>query len=257
MSMKSSLIAATLILLGFYMAFSQTAFDPAAPGRTNANYSSSDGASLKGYLAVPAGAGPFPAVVMIHEWWGLTGNMTAMADVLSKEGYVVLAADLYRGKVARLPAEAQKLASETPQVQMAMDLDAAFTYLAGLPNVRRTSIASLGFCFGGSQSMRLGTRNNALAAVVIFYGGGPIQKVVDLGSLAGPVLGIYGEKDPSISAEQVRGFERAMNEKGVANSVNIYPGVGHAFVKSDTYDKGGSPEAAWKQAVAFLKTNLK
>jgi carboxymethylenebutenolidase len=106
--------------------------------------------------------------------------------------------------------------------------------------------------------MYMGTRNPELAAVVIFYGGGPIQRAADLGSMrqAGPVLGIYGEEDGNIPVSQVRNFEDALESRKVEHTVTIYPGVGHAFVKSNTYNSGGAPEEAWNQMVMFLKENL-
>jgi carboxymethylenebutenolidase len=74
---------------------------------------------------------------------------------------------------------------------------------------------------------------------------------------AGPVLGIYGEEDGNIPVEQVRAFEQALESLNVENTVTIYPGVGHAFVKSDTYNSGGAPEDAWNQMVTFLNRHLK
>lgn len=248
-------IALAVLLAGAVSA----AEDPKDPGPTNVAFPADDGAELKAYLALPQGQGPFPGVILIHEWWGLNRDTTILADALSKEGFAVLAADAFRGKVAREAADAQKQTRETPAAQIAADLDAAFRFLAAHPKVSPSSIASWGFCFGGSQSMRMGARNPGLAAVVIFYGGGPFQKAEDLGQMAkaGPVLGVYGEQDAGIPVAQVKNFERAMFERGVRHTVTIYPGVGHAFVKSDTYDRGGPAEQAWKQAVAFLKSNLK
>jgi len=169
------------------------------------------------------------------------------------------AADAFRGKVAREAADARRQTTETPAAQIASDLDAAHGFLARHPSVRRDKISSLGFCFGGTQSMRMGARNPGLAAVVIFYGGGPFQNAADLGRMdtAGPVLGIYGETDAGIPVEQVRKFEAALNERNIRNTVTVYPGVGHAFVKSGTYNRGGAPEQAWKQAVDFLKASLR
>lgn len=235
-----------------------SAQDASDPGKTNVSFPAADGAVLGGYLALPQGSGPFPGVVLIHEWWGLNRDTTILADALAKEGFAVLAADAFRGKVAREPSEARKQTSETPADRIASDLDAAAAYLASKPEVRKDRIASWGFCFGGTQSMRMGARNPGLAAVVIFYGGGPFQKPEDLGKMdtAGPVLGIYGAEDKGIPVEQVANFEKAMNARGIRNTVTVYPGVGHAFVKSTTYDKGGAPEQAWKQAVGFLKENL-
>jgi carboxymethylenebutenolidase len=235
--------------------FAQEALDP---GRKNVSFSGSDGVTLQGYLALPSGSGRFPAVVMIHEWWGLNHDTTMLADALAREGFVVLAADAFRGSVAQTPADARKQLTGTPREQIAADLDAALDFLRSHPRVKADSVASLGFCFGGTQSMYMGTRNPELSAVVIFYGGGPIQEAAQLGSMqeAGPVLGIYGKEDRGISVDQVRKFEDAMEDRGVENTITVYPGVGHAFVKSDTYQSGGAPELAWKQAVNFLRDTL-
>lgn len=107
--------------------------------------------------------------------------------------------------------------------------------------------------------MWMGTRNPELAAVVIFYGGGPIQDAAQLGSMrqAGPVLGIYGEEDGGIPVEQVRNFERALEARNVENTITVYPGVGHAFVKSNSYQNGAQAEQAWNQMVEFLDRTLK
>ena len=171
---------------------------------------------------------------------------------------MVLAADAFRGRVAQTADEARKQTAETPREQIATDLDAALNYLREHPRVDPQRVASLGFCFGGTHSMRMGTRNPQLASVVIFYGGGPIQDVRQLGSMreAGPVLGIYGEKDAGIPVEQVRNFENALRSAGVQNTVTVYPGAGHALVKSSTYQDGGTAEMVWRQMLAFLKENL-
>lgn len=195
---------------------------------------------------------------MIHEWWGLNEDTTILADVF--RGKVAReAAEAFRGKVAREAAEARKQTTEIPATQITSDLDAAFRFLTTLPKVRRDKIASLGFCFGGTQSMRMVARNPGLASVVIFYGGCPFQTASKLGNIdkAGPVLGIYGEKDQGFPVEQVRNFEAAFWERGIPHTITIYPNVGHAFVKSTTYNKGGAPEQAFIQAVSFLKQNLR
>ena len=232
--------------------------DPLAPGKRNVTYPGPGGVTLQGYLATPRGSGPFPAVVMIHEWWGLNQDTTLLADALAREGFVVLAADAFRGSVAQTRDEARKQVTETPREQIGADLDAALDYLRSHPQVDPDRVASMGFCFGGTQSMYMGTRNPELAAVVIFYGGGPIQEADQLGSMrqAGPVLGIYGKEDGGIPVEQVRKFEQAMESRGVENTITVYPGVGHAFVKSNTYNDGGAPQQAWNQLVTFLKTTL-
>lgn len=229
---------------------------PESPGMRNVSYLAADGTTLRGYLAVPDGEGPFPAVVMIHEWWGLNHDTTLLADALAEEGFVVLAADAFRGSVAQTVAEARRQVGSTPREQIFSDLDAAFAFLADHQAVQPDRIASLGFCFGGTHSMYMGTRNPDLAAVVIFYGGGPIQSAGELGVMAGPVLGIYGREDGSIPLAQVEGFRAALAERDVTHEVTVYPGVGHAFVKSGTYGTPGMARAAWLQAVSFLQREM-
>ena len=232
------------------------AADPRDPARTNASFPGPDGVSLHGYLATPPGGGRTPAVLMIHEWWGLNADTAALADALAAEGYVVLAADAFRGSVAREPEAARKQATETPRERIAADLDAALGWLRAHARVDPARVASLGFCFGGTQSMLMGTRRSELAAVVVFYGGRPIQEAPQLGVLKGPVLGIYGEQDQGIPSEQVRGFEAALASRAIPHTITVYPGVGHAFVKSGTHRDGGTAEKAWRQAVDFLGRTL-
>ena len=245
-----------LVLMG--MAFASFAEGPMSPADRNVRYPAPDGTTLRGYLAVPSGSGPFPAVLMIHEWWGLNRDTTMLADALAKEGYVVLAADAFRGSVAQSPDKAMQQVRSTPREQIAGDLDAALNFLRSHSKVDSDRVASLGFCFGGTQTMYMGTRNPELTAVVIFYGGGPITEANQLGRMpdAGPVLGIYGEEDGNIPVSDVRAFEDALEARNVEHTVTVYPGVGHAFVKSDSYNAGGTAEEAWRQMVSFLDENL-
>lgn len=246
-----SLIAAPAVV------FAQDA-DPMAPAERNVSYPAADGTTIRGYLATPGGAGRRPAVLMIHEWWGLNRDTTRLADALAREGFVVLAADAFRGSVAQQASGAMQQLRTTPAEQIASDLDAALDYLKSHPSVDPARIASLGFCFGGTQSMRMGTRRPDLAAVVIFYGGGPITDPSELGTMpaADPVLGIYGAQDNNIPVSAVRGFERALEQRDVTHTITVYDGVGHAFVKSTTYNQGGAPEEAWNQMLTFLKREL-
>jgi carboxymethylenebutenolidase len=260
MNLKRQTFILTLVF-ALTLAISGTAFaqDMMDPGPTNVSFAGPGGVTLKGYLAMPSGSGPFPGVVMVHEWWGLNRDTTMLADALAREGFVVLAADAFRGSVAKTPGDAMKQVSTTPREQIAGDLDAALGFLRSHTQVDAERVASLGFCFGGTQSMYMGTRNPELAAVVIFYGSGPIQDAAQLGSMreAGPVLGIYGEEDGNIPVAQVRTFEKALRSRNVENTITVYPGVGHAFVKSNTYQNGAQAQQAWNQMVKFLGRTLK
>lgn len=251
------LLLFVLVLMVPAVLFAQS--DPADAARTNASYPAADGTTLRGYLARPSGSGPFPGVLMIHEWWGLNVDMARLADALAEEGFVVLAPDAFRGSLAKTPQEAMAQLRSTPQEQIASDLDSALDFLRNHSAVEADSVATMGFCFGGTQSMYLGTRAEDLAAVVTLYGSGPIQEASNLGNLSQnePLLGIFGEEDSNIPVSEVRGFEDALEQRGVEHTITVYPGVGHAFVKSTTYDQGGAPEEAWNQLVSFLNKELK
>ena len=198
-----------------------------------------------------------PAVVMIHEWWGLNDHIKDMADELANEGYVVLAADLYNGEVAADPNRARELSSsvrENPEEAIS-NLQSAVQYLASLPNVNSSRIASLGWCFGGGQSLQLAlnSEQNPLAATVIYYGN-LVNDTNQLSKINWPVLGVFGDQDQSIPVESVNAFEQALNETGITNEIYLYSGVGHAFANpsGDNY----APEEtvdAWEKTLAFLK----
>lgn len=197
-----------------------------------------------------------PAVVMIHEWWGLNDNIKEMADELAGEGYVVLGADLYNGEVATDPNRARELSSsvrENPQ-QAITNLQSAVQYLASLPNVNGSRIAALGWCFGGGQSLQLAlnSEQHPLAATVIYYGN-LVNDTSELSKIKWPVLGIFGDQDNSIPVDSVRAFGRGLNETGVTNEIYIYPGVGHAFANpsGDNYAPQETADA-WQKTLTFL-----
>lgn len=257
--MKRVYTLLTVLITLFALPSTATAqSDASGPGETNVEYRAADGTTLRGYLAQPDGPGPHPAVLMIHEWWGLNRDTQLLADALAAEGYLVLAPDAFRGSLARTSQEAIAQLRATPQEQIAGDLDAALAFLMDYGTVDSDRVASMGFCFGGTQSMYLGTRAEGLAAVVTFYGSGPIRSVAELGNIPAnaPLLGIFGEDDRSIPPTEVRAFERALTTAGAAHEITVYPGVGHAFVKSSTYNRGGAPEQAWNQLIAFLDREL-
>ena len=203
-----------------------------------------------------------PAVVMIHEWWGLNENIKNMAENLAKEGYVVLAVDLYNGQVANTTESAQNLVSkvrENPSESI-NNLQHAVRYLTSLENVNSSKIASLGWCFGGGQSLQLALNTEPeypLAATIIYYGN-LVSDPESLSKIKWPVLGIFGDQDKSISVDSVKQFEAALNENGITNEIYIYKGVGHAFANpsGDNYAQQETQDA-WQKTVSFLKEYLK
>lgn len=226
---------------------------------TNVTYTDADGNELRGYLAQPEGEGPFPAVLMIHEWWGLNAGMPVMADALAAEGYVVLAPDAYRGRVTNQVPRALWLRLTTPEEQVFSDLDTALLYLMELPTVDDERVASFGFCFGGGHSLQLGLRQSERLAMTMIYYGSLVTDPDLLRPLteAQPVLGVFAAEDQQIFVEEVLEFEAALNSLGVSNQISIYPDVGHAFINEDNFNQPGAAGDAWQEAVDFLAQEFK
>ena len=229
------------------------------PADTNVRYPAPDGTVISGFLAVPDGDGPFPAVLMIHEWWGLNQDVSIMAEGLAREGYVVLAPDAFRGALATSVPSAISLNRSLSQSQIFGDLDAALDFLVSLDVVDPGRVATMGFCFGGRQSMHLGIRADGLAAVITLYGSGLVTDPAELGNMAAnaPVLGIFGGSDTSIPLREVRAFEEALVSVGARNTIAVYDDMGHAFVKSTNFNGDGPSGRAWRQLVDFLNAEVK
>lgn len=226
---------------------------------TNVTFTAVDGTILRGYLATPDEPGPHPAVLLIHEWWGLNEMIPVMADALAREGYVVLAADAYRGKVTAAVPRALYLRLSTPTEQIRSDLDDALAYLMSREEVDASRIASMGFCFGGGESLQLGLRQSENLALTIIYYGSLVTDPDLLRPLvaAQPVLGVFAEEDQQIFVENVLEFEAALNSLDIENQITIYPGVGHAFITKENFNQPGIAGDAWQEAVDFLAANFK
>ncbi len=251
----------SIVVLGVFLLGGPIAWEMAtgvsATNFTNVTYSATDGTELHGYLATPEEEGSYPAVLLIHEWWGLNEDITHIADQLAEEGYIVLAPDAYRGKLTAQVPRALYITLNMSAEMVESDLDDALAYLRAHPDVDPENVASWGFCFGGRQSMYLGTRHGDLAAVITYYGGGPITDPAELGDMNGPVLGIWGADDQQIPLSEVDAFQAALNSRGIENEFTVYQEVGHAFLDSENLNDPNHPaSAAWAQTLAFLDRNM-
>lgn len=242
----------------------------------NARWRSESDTELGGYLIRPADArrylggpppgapapnepsadGRYPAVLLLHEWWGLNNEIVQMADALAADGYIVLAPDLLRGRLAISVPGTLLLMATTPSDRIAADIDTARAYLAEIPEVDPERIAVAGFCFGGTQAMRAGARWEENGATAVFYGGGPIQESAELGYLgaSAPLLAIYGAEDRSIPLDQVEQFRSLL--AGRDAEVLVYEGEGHAFVDPLSIRVEGSGAEAWYRFRQFLQEEL-
>jgi carboxymethylenebutenolidase len=252
------LIAALILILAGFIVYDAN-FGQSSTGLTNITYENSEGETLRGYLAEPEGEGPFPAVLLIHEWWGLNEGIVVMADALAEEGYIVLAADAYRGRLTSQIPRAIWMRLTTPEEIVFDDLDVALTYLQNLPEANAERTASLGFCFGGEHSLQLGLRQSERLAMTILYYGAVETNVELLRPLinAQPVLGVFAGEDRSIFVDDVLEFEAALNSLNISNQITIYPGVGHAFINEDNFNQPGIAGDAWQEAIDFLAENFK
>jgi carboxymethylenebutenolidase len=214
------------------------------------------GPDVRAYVAKPAGNGPHPAVIMIHEFYGLNKSIVSKADLLAKEGYLVIAPDTFRGSTTSwIPRAIFQVVTSRPE-NVNADLDSVYAWLESQPDVDAERIAIAGFCYGGRASLTYSLHNNRLASTVIFYGSPETDPAV-LKTLPGPVLGIFGGADQSIPVEQVNAFEAALTEAGVPHEITIYEGQPHAFVHdAEGIMAGGAQGEAWSQMLAFLETNL-
>jgi carboxymethylenebutenolidase len=223
---------------------------------TNIRIPNAGGPEVRAFVARPSTPGPHPAVIMIHEFWGLNESIVGKARALAEEGYVVVAPDLFRGNsTAWVPRAVFQVVSNPPE-QTNVDLNAVFDWLAAQPDVKADRVAAMGFCFGGGASLRFSLVNNRLAATAVFYGS-TVADPEALKALPGPVLGIFGGADASIPLSEVRAFEAGLQAAGVPHEITVYEGQPHAFVTSiEDIRRGGIQQRAWNQLLAFLKQSL-
>lgn len=228
----------------------------AAEGKS-VSYKSGD-ETVSGMIYTPAGRGPFPALIVIHEWWGLNDWVKGQASKLADEGYVVLAIDLYRGKVADTPELAHELMRGVPEDRATRDLKAAFAYLAAQPNVKKDRIGAIGWCMGGGYSLDVALTEPSLAADVINYGHLATDPE-ELKKIHAPILGLFGGQDRGITPEDVKKFQAAMEKLGKKIEVKIYPDAGHAFENPNNKQGYRAEDAAdaWQRTVIFLAGALK
>jgi carboxymethylenebutenolidase len=216
----------------------------------------SDGDPVAGYLSLPA-SGRGPGVLVIQEWWGLVDHIRDVCDRFSREGFVALAPDLYRGERAGDPDSAGRLMMGLEIPRAARDLDAAVLALLGNEAVVGPRLGAVGFCMGGQLALFAATRNPRIGAVVDFYGIHP-NVTLDLSGLGASVLGIFAERDGFVPPEVARKLEADLHAAGKRARFEIYPGVDHAFfndTRPDVYDAKAAARA-WAETLAFLRAEL-
>jgi carboxymethylenebutenolidase len=216
--------------------------------------------SSSGYLVYPSATTgkKVPAVIMIHENRGLNDYIRSMANTLAREGYVVLAVDLFKGQVAQTSQQAQQLSSSARSNPAATisNLQAAVNYVSSLPLVDSSKIASIGWCFGGGQSLQLAlhSEQHPLVATILYYGTPLVTDKQQLSKIKWPVLGIFGDKDQAIPLSNIQQFKAALDSIGIPNEIHIYKGLGHAFANPSGANYAPNETVdAWQKTLEFLK----
>jgi carboxymethylenebutenolidase len=220
----------------------------------------SNGHTIKGYLATPADGASGPGVIVIQEWWGLVDHIKDVAERFAREGFVALAPDLYDGASTREPDEAGKLMMALNMERVAKDLGGAIDRVVADPQCSSAGVGVVGYCMGGGLALLLATfRPDAVKAVAPYYGLIPWESArPDWSKLTAPVEGHYGEKDGYFGPGLVRALEEELRALGKDATLQVHPGVDHAFF-NDTRPEVYDPEQAGQafgSTVAFFRTHI-
>ncbi len=207
----------------------------------------------KAYLSLPAGKGPFPGIVVIHEWWGLNANIEHWADRLASAGWAALAVDLYSGTVATTPDQAMAAMKAVDETTAKTVISAAIDFLGKDPRIQAPKRAVIGWCFGGGWSLQTALAHPELDGVIMYYGMLETDPA-KLGVIKGRLLGMFGNQDKGIPPAEVDKFEAALKQAGVRAEIHRYDAP-HAFANPSNphYDQASAADA-WSHVLAFLAT---
>jgi len=217
-----------------------------------------NGTPGSGFLVMPEGAGPFPAVVVIQEWWGLNEQIKGTARRFAEQGYITLAPDLYHGRVVSEPNEAQKEAMNLDRPRAVQEIVGAVSFLKAHDAVTPKKIGIVGFCMGGGLTLAAANATQDLGAAVAFYGGGA-PDVDAFAQNKAAILNLCGEKDDWVT-NNIQALDASFTERGYSfpHSLVVYPGAQHAFFnerRPEVYDPAASTDA-FARALGWFKEYL-
>ncbi len=224
-----------------------------APGTFEPQGTIVDIAGTKAYVSVPSGQGPFPAIVVIHEWWGKNQHIEHWADRLATAGWAAIAVDLYGGVVATDRDTAMSAMKSVDDVKAAATISAALEYASRDAKIRATRKAVIGWCFGGGWSFKTALAHPELAGAIIYYG----QVDTDPAKLApikAKVMGVFATRDKGIPTTTIDAFEAGLRQAGVDAKIYRYDAE-HAFANPSNpiYDENAASDA-WSHVLTFLRS---
>jgi carboxymethylenebutenolidase len=240
----------------FLLALVFLAISSFAATSKSVSYKSGD-ETVQAILYTPGGKGPFPGILVIHEWWGLNDWIKEQGSKLADQGYVTLAIDLYRGKVATTPEQAHEI-MRIPEDRAKRDLHAAIVFLQAQPDVNKDRLGAIGWCMGGGYSLDVALQEPTLKADVINYGHLATDPEA-LKKINASILGLFGAKDQGITPDDVKKFGEQLDKLGKVESIKIYPDAGHGFENPNNKDGYRAEDAAdaGKRTAEFLAGTLK
>jgi len=231
----------------------------------NVTYAS-DSITMNGYIVYDENKeGPRPAVIVVHEWWGLNDYSKMRARELAKLGYIAMAMDMFgNGQQADNPDDAGKLAGpfyQNPQMAQPR-FDAALEKLKTYPQADPSQVAAIGYCFGGAQVLNLARFGEDLKGVVSFHGNLAVT-APDKNLLKADILVCHGAADPFVPQEEVDRFKQQMDSIGASYTFKAYEGATHAFTNPNATEKGekfnipirydaAADSASWNDMKAFF-----
>jgi carboxymethylenebutenolidase len=212
--------------------------------------------ATRGYLAVPQGEGPFPAVILIHEWNGVVERIRHTADAFAAHGYIAFAADLYRGQTGSNRDENIALMREAraDEDTIIRNLDAAVRWVReNTPSTGK--VATVGWCFGGGLALSYALGGERHEGTAIFYGS-LLDDPEAMSHIHHEVYGTFAENDRGIPVAEVEAFVEALRSAGIDNDVHIYDEVDHGFwlyTERDPANNRPAAAHAWERLKMYLE----
>lgn len=214
------------------------------------------------WVVYPERSDAAPVVVVVHEIFGMSDWIRAVADSFAAEGFIAIAPDLLSGKRpdgggTDTIAEPRRAISALDPGEVKLRIDASAEYALSLP-AAGDKYGVVGFCWGGSTTFRYAAEQPGAAAAIVYYGAAPDEEA--LGRLQVPVLGLYGGDDARVNAT-IEGARATIDAQGGRYEVEIYEGAGHGFLRAQSHPERGAANlagaaAAWPRAVAFFRELL-
>jgi carboxymethylenebutenolidase len=221
-------------------------------------YAEVDEQLVKGHFVFPEDmVDPLPAIVLIHEWWGLNDEMRGLADRFAAAGYIVLAVDLYGGKTSVSPVEARELMLQVIEKPDFAEQNIRQACNWVLTTTGASDVAVVGYGFGGSWSLRAAAALPKDVEAIVMYYGQVLQNEASLAAIETPILGFFAGDDGTVPVETVTAFRNSMEDLGKTVRVEVYPGAKNGFASpgSRNFD-ARLAGTTWDTMLAFLREHL-